>query len=151
VIPTRGKSSSKYHLHVWIEASKAAQVPYFLILDKDAENDAKKLAQESSLNRDRNLFILNRGSIEEYYPEERIIEAIKSEYVVEIGAEERKEILESPRTKAIEKFLGNKRKDTTGWKVVLGAAIATAMGRDEIDGEIRTILERLQSELGREV
>lgn len=42
LIPTRGKSKGKYHLEVWIEASKNVQIPYFMVLDKDATGEAKR-------------------------------------------------------------------------------------------------------------
>jgi len=148
IVPTYGKSSGKYHLNVWIEASGAAQVPYFVILDRDAENEVKKLTSKELLKPGSNLFILKKGSIEDYYPEGRIMEALKSEFEIEANDAEKGELLRSPRAQSIKEFLRKKGKDTTGWKVVLGRKIAATMTQEEIDEEILGVLERLKTKRG---
>jgi len=141
LIPTYGKASGRYHLTVWTDAAENTGIPYYFILDKDAQDQAKKLKER--LLPEENLFLLKRGSIEEYYPTEKIIEALKKEYQIEISAENGR--LESPIEKSIEKLLKSKVKDITGWKIAVGSIVAESMSLTEIDDEIRRIFERIRT------
>ena len=47
----------------------------------------------------------------------------------------------------IEKFISSKNKDTTGWKVAIGRRVAESMSTEEIDDEIKGILERIRTNL----
>ena len=147
LIPIYGKSAGRYHLKVWTEAVGNVGIPFFMILDKGAEREAKQLIKNKVLRYGDNLFILKRGSIEDYYPLDKLIEAIKSEYSLEIQEEEKKEIGESPRAERIEKFLKRKGKDPSGWKVRIGRKVAELMTEDEIDEEIKRIFERIATKL----
>lgn len=141
LIPTRGKASGKYHLIVWTKATENVGIPYYFILDKDAQNEAKQLKQK--LVSEESLFLLRKGAIEEYYPNDRIIEALKEEYNIEFTDEEK--ILESPKEKNIEKLIKSKKKDPTGWKIAIGRIVAESMSLNEIDDEIQRILERIRT------
>jgi len=146
LIPTYGKSSGRYHLTVWTDVAKNVNIPYFMILDKGAEKEAKKFVEKGILRINDNLFILKKGSIEEYYPKDRLIEAIKSEYNVEISDEEKERIPRNP-CENVQKFLEGKNIDPTGWKVVLGRRVAEIMTVDEIEEEIKAIIERIATKL----
>ena len=141
IIPTYGKSSGRYHLKVWTEVVKNTQIPYYMILDKGAEKEAKKFSE--LLRPDDVLFLLKRGSMEDYYPVDKLVDAIKSEYNLEITDEDKKKISESPRDKNIEELLRSKNKDTAGWKVIIGRRVSNSMVEEEIDEEIKRILERI--------
>jgi hypothetical protein len=117
-----------------------------MLLDSDAKDDAGRLVSSGLLKDTYNLFILPRGSIEDYYPEERIIEALKSEFNINVTEDERKDILKTPRAKSIKEFLTKKKLDTFGWKLSLGRTIASKMTADEVDDEIRRVVERLHTE-----
>jgi energy-coupling factor transporter ATP-binding protein EcfA2 len=93
-IPTYGKSSGKYHLGVWVNAAKSANIPYFMVLDKGAEKDAEKLIKDGILVPNHNLFILKKESLEAYYPLEKFIKAFETEYNIKFDENERK-IIES--------------------------------------------------------
>lgn len=121
------------------------KIPYFMILDKGAEREAKKL--DKILKPEDNLFLLKKGSTEDYYSPDKLIEAIRSEYELEVSEEEKKKILESPRDKNIEEFLRSKGKNTTGWKIILGRRVAEVISEDEIDEEIKRIVERIATKL----
>lgn len=141
VISIRGKTSGKYHLKVWAEAAGNIRIPYFMILDKDAEENAKKLFEiESSGCR---LFLLKKGSIEEYYPPDKLIIAIESEYGLKLDENEKVKILESPRDRNIKKLLTLKGKDTTNWKIIVGKRVAESMQESEIDEEIKGIVTKI--------
>jgi hypothetical protein len=133
-------------LDVWLDASSVANIPYFMILDKDAEKEAKKYVNEGKLEPNKNLFILKKGSIEDYYPSEKLIGAIESVCGIKLDEEERKRIVEIPRSKKIEELLKGKG-FSKGKKVDIGIKVAESMSVDEIDDEIRGILERIYSSL----
>lgn len=141
VIPIRGKASGKYHLTVWTNSTENVGIPYYFILDKDAQSEAKQLKEK--LVEEENLFLLKKGAIEEYYPDNRIIEALKKEYNIDLTEEEKK--IESPKEKNIEKLIKSKGKDATGWKIAIGRIVAESMSLNEIDDEIQRILERIRT------
>jgi energy-coupling factor transporter ATP-binding protein EcfA2 len=146
IFPTHGKERGRYMLDVWLDASSVANIPYFMILDKDAEKEAKKYVNEGKLEPNKNLFILKKGSIEDYYPSKKLIEAIESVCGIKLDEEERKRIVEIPRSKKIEELLKSKG-FSKGKKVDIGIKVAESMSVDEIDDEIRGILERIYSSL----
>jgi len=141
VVPTNGKASGKYHLTVWTDAAENTGIPYYLILDKDAQDEAGKL--RAKLVPEENLFLLKKGAIEEYYPKERIIQAIEREYSIKLSEEDKR--LDPPMDKSIEKLIRAKVRDPTGWKVAIGKAVAESMSLDEIDDEIKRIFERIRT------
>lgn len=47
----------------------------------------------------------------------------------------------------IEDFILSKIKDATGWKVAIGRIVAESMSVEEIDDEIKGILERIRTNL----
>jgi predicted ATP-dependent endonuclease of OLD family len=146
VISTRGKGSGKYHLALWTEIAKNTGIPYFMILDKDAESEAKKLSGKVLITGE-NLFTLRKGSLEEYYPEELITTVLKKNYGVDISEEEALKIVSSPRDSNIEKYLRDKKLDTKAWKVSLGREIALQIPVDEINDELKRIIERIGTRL----
>lgn len=146
LIPTYGKSSGRYHLTTWVEAVKNANIHYFMILDKDAEREAKDLVDRGLLTPDENLFLLKKGSIEDYYPMERILEAL-SKIHIEVTESEKTELSQSPRDEKIEKFLREKNKHYKGRKVDLGYAVVESMTAAEIDDELKRIFERISTRI----
>jgi ABC-type branched-subunit amino acid transport system ATPase component len=145
VIPTYGKSSGKYHLKVWTEAATNANVPFFVLLDKGAEDEAKKLSK--SLRPEDNLFFLAKGSIEDYYPEEKLREGIKDAYGIEVTKEEASKIFEIPRTKKVEEYLRSKVDNADGWKTLIGLTVANKMQPDDIAEDLKRILERIATKI----
>lgn len=146
VISTRGKSSGKYHLALWTEVAKNSGIPYFMVLDKDAKDEAESLSA-GGLTQGKNLFLLKKGSIEEYYPGERLTAALRDVYKVEITDEDSKSICKSPVEVNIEKFLKEKKLDAKGWKVSIGKRVAETVTVDELDDELKGIIERIGTRL----
>jgi len=133
VVPIYGKSSGKYHLKAWVEASKSAQVPYFMVLDKGAEAEAKKFVKDGILRPEENLFILKKGSIEHYYPLEKLVSALKDEYGIELGEPE-KDSIKVPKAETIEKLLREKGIEAKGWKVAMASRISDLMSAQVTTG-----------------
>lgn len=144
VIPTYGKACGRYHLTVWTEAAENTGIPFYAILDKDAEKEASKLLKR--LETGENLFLLKRGALEEYYPINRLADALKQEYNIEITEEEKTQLV-TPKGEAIEKLIQSKKKGATGWKTTVGRIVAESMLVQEIDDEIKGVLERIRTNL----
>jgi putative ATP-dependent endonuclease of OLD family len=109
IIPTYGKNRGRYHLDVWIEAAKSANIPFFMIFDKDAEEESKKFVNGGVLKPNDNLFILKKGSIEDYYPEETMLNGLGKILGVEFTSEEKEKLRKSPRAKSIEELAKEKK------------------------------------------
>lgn len=146
VIPIRGSGSGKYHLSVWLEAVKNTKLPFFMILDKDAHKEAEQLIKEKILKKDQNLFLLNKGPIENYYPPDTIFQAIKNVYEFDVSEDEKSDIKKN-FVSQIPTILEKHGKDNIGWKFLLGEEISKMMKSDEVDTELQTIFERIRSKL----
>jgi predicted ATP-dependent endonuclease of OLD family len=143
-IPTYGKSQGKYHLNTFIESTKAANIPFFMVLDKGAEKETKSFVKKGILKMDDNLFILKEGDIEDYYPRDKLIDTVCSEYNIELAAEEKNKLKEGSAVKVIEAMLEEKIKTVPrGWKIIVGEKVARAMEEDEISEELKRIIERI--------
>ncbi len=91
------------------------------------------------------LFILKKGSIEDYYPPPKLARALEEEFGVKLDEKEHAELEKTPRVDVVEKILTAKGKDQKGWKVSVGTKVASLMTTDEVDDELRSILERIRS------
>jgi len=146
-VQTGGKGSGKYHLQVWSDAAKNVKIPFFAIYDSDAEEEAGKV---KSLEKDVNLLILEKGTIEEYYDGEKLIAALERETGDKIPPEWKGKILSTPRVDRIKEWLKENRKQSLKWKVPVAEAVAEQMSIEELDEEIRSILERIRTSLSTE-
>jgi len=144
VIPTYGKACGKYHLTVWTDAAENTGIPFYAILDKGAEKEAKKLLKKLEVG--ENLFLLKKGPLEEYYPINRLSEALKQEFGIDPTEEEKTQLV-TPKDESIEKLIQSKKKDSAGWKTTIGRIVAESMLVGEIDDEIKGILERVRTNL----
>jgi len=145
VIPIHGKAKGAYHLNVWVDAAKSTRIPFFMVLDKDASKEAKKLTDD--LISGENLFLLEKGSMEDYYPGDKLTEVVSKTYTLQLNEDDKKRILETPRSQKVEDFLKHKKIDPKGWKVIVGREVAQMMTVNEIDDEIKRIIERISTVL----
>lgn len=147
LLPTYGKAQGKYHLNVWLSAAQNTDLPFFMIFDKGASKETKKFPDQSILKQDDNLFFLKKGDIEDYYPGEKLIEALNSEFALTLTEEEKEKVLIPPRVKNIEDLLNKKKIDLKGWKVNIARVVANEITPQEIDEELLRILERISTKL----
>lgn len=149
IIPTHGKSRGKYHLGVFIEASRAANTPFFMILDKGAGRETKQFIKDGTLKDNENLFFLKEGDFEDYYPREKLINALSSELNIEITPEEKEKLLKGSAVKIIEDTLKSKLQEALGrrwqesWKVRVSRKAAEDTSVTEIPDELRGIIGRI--------
>ena len=153
-IPTHGKSRGDYHLKVWTEVTENVGIPFFMIFDRGALDEAKKL-RSRYLEEDINFFVLDK-ELEDCYPQDKLAKALEQIYGVKVQPEWSEEeeggylpadIFEIPRAERIETALKKLGKPTRNWKVKVGRMVAESMERHEIDEQVRRVIERISSEL----
>jgi hypothetical protein len=150
IIPTHGRDRGKYHLEVWVEVCRDTNLPIYLLLDRCAEKEIKKLEAARFLDREhyhmlsqKQLETADACDIEDYYPKDILRKA-----VLELAEEEgqRKPKDEAPKdfelkdgepvVKRISDFLG--RKD---WKLKVAIRVmqqmSTEQARESMDEVLR--------------
>jgi hypothetical protein len=89
--------------------------------------------------------ILQKGSIEDYYPIELIVKALKNLFGIDIKREDINTT--KPMDKEIERILKEHSKLRKGWKIYIGKYIASELPEQEIPGEIKETFERAKKAL----
>jgi len=137
IIPTHGKGKGKYHLGIWIDAAKNTNLPIFLLLDRDAEKEIRKLEL------DKDYYHLLEKEFEDYYSKDVlkdvVSEMIKKSKEKEIAEKEKELELKEPVVEKINELL--KRKD---WKVEVGLKVVTKMTPEQIKEEMDEIVRFLR-------
>jgi predicted ATP-dependent endonuclease of OLD family len=141
IIPIRGAEKGKYHLKMWREVTKGAQIPLFILLDAHAKKEAKELIDEHLINRDH-CFVSDVSSIEETYPKNYVLKAIEDEWGIQITAKE----LADTKAETLKKAVEDKgmKLDGNWWKPVLGRRVAELMKANEIPEGTRRLIERIK-------
>lgn len=139
ILPIRGAEKGKYHLKMWKEITKSAEIPLFMFLDAHAHDEAQELIAQHLIEPERCL-VSSVASIEEYYPKKIILKAIKDEWGIQMTAKE----LADTKAKTIKNALELKgmQLDSNWWKPVLGRRVAKMMKTNEIPESIRRLIER---------
>ena len=88
--------------------------------------------------------ILERDGIEDYYPKDKLIEAINEEFEKELDEEQIQALEISPRAKKLKEILG---KPDGGWKPILGEKVAELMDKGDLDEEIKIAIRKATDKL----
>lgn len=148
ILPTRGKNTGKYHLKVWTDATEKVGIPFFMILDKGAELEAGELEKKGILKRNETIFILRDGCLEDYFPAKKLADAIRDEYNLQLDEVDERELEKRPRVESVKKLLEKKLKHIPdGWKIRIGERVANSMTPEEISEEIKSVLERIATNI----
>lgn len=140
VIPVRGVNKTWYHLKLWCEVANDVGLPKYILVDKGGENEVTTVVNEGFVEQ-KNTYVLEQGSIEDYYDSEVLISALRSLFGVEVSEEQ---IPVGDRAKAIRKLI---RKKPVEWKVPLAEEIAKkTTARKQINREVSDFLRRFYSE-----
>jgi predicted ATP-dependent endonuclease of OLD family len=145
VIPLRGKNKGKRHLQAWIEVTRNIPVSASMILDKDARAEANKLIKDK-LATSRQISVLSKGAIEDYYDASILMAVMKERY----GAEFTLDDLKPSQSEGLIKFLKKKHR---GWrqysraKSKIGEDVATKMTREQIHVDISRALAKTREYL----
>jgi hypothetical protein len=142
IILIGGEGQIKNYLRMWLELLNIFPVEYLILLDKHSERLIHLLIRELKIDIERFL-ILEKGSIEDYYPVEMIIKALKELF----GIETEKINSNKPIDKEIERILEEHRKIRRGWKVDIGKYVASQLSEEQIPKEIKVAFERVKKKL----
>lgn len=146
ILHIRGKDKGKYHLKMWVEITKNAEIPIFMLLDKNAKKEMDELLKEELIDEDHS-HLWSKGDIEDYYPPEILsivaVEVLENEYGIELTDEDKNKIKESPQIEEIEKVLKKKRKPYDAWKVLIGKEVAIKISEKDINEEIKRVMEKI--------
>jgi len=157
IIPIHGKDKGKYHLEVWMEASKDTNLPTFLLLDRVSEKEIKKLESKRLLDREhyhilsqKQLETADACDIEDYYPKD-----ILKEVVVELAKEnqtrkrkdETREDIQfkdgEPVVRKINDFLGR-----NNWKLQVAINVMQRISKEQIEENMDEIIRFLRKVAG---
>jgi hypothetical protein len=100
--PIGGEGKLEYHFRIWLGILNILPIEYLVLLDKHSEMHVVEVIKK--LNLDSNKFyIFDKGSIEDYYPVELVMKALRDLFGIEIKEDEIN--LGIPMDKAIEHIL----------------------------------------------
>jgi len=140
IIGMRGKDTGKYHIKMWYHISKNSNLPIFFIFDNDAKKEIEECISEGILN-EGNHVLLNENDIEDYYPEDKLKQAIQSLYP---SIKSSNVDMSKPRKEKLKNIF--KKHDILSWKVDLGKNVISRMESHEIKstfGELKKVFEFL--------
>lgn len=152
IIPTHGRDRGKYHLEVWVEACRDTNLPIYLLLDRCAEKEIRKLEGARSLDREhyhmlsqKQLEAADACDIEDYYPKDILRKAVLefAEGSPRKGKDEAPKDLElkegEPVVERINGFLG--RKD---WKLKAAMRVMQEMSAEQAKESMDEVLRFLR-------
>lgn len=142
LFPLCGASKARIKIKFWRELTQRIRVPLFMLVDLDGQAYARQ-AVDQGLIKQENVFILSKGTIEDYYPIGVLSKSIKEM----CGKEPVWGTLEGKKEWAINGYL--KKNNYLGeWKIDLGKKVAQAMTEEQVDNEIRELLKKTAASSG---
>jgi predicted ATP-dependent endonuclease of OLD family len=142
--PIGGGGKLESHFRIWLGILNILPIEYLVLLDKHSEMHVVEVIKKLNLDSSR-FYIFEKGSIEDYYPVELVMKALKDLFGIEIKEEEIN--LGIPMDKTIEHILDKYSKKRRGWKVDIGKYVASQMIKEQIPKEVKEILERIKKQL----
>jgi len=141
ILPIRGAEKGRYHLKMWREITRSAEIPLFALFDVHAQGEANECIEQGLIERDR-CVVSDVASIEENYPKKHVLKAIKDEWGIEMRVSE----MVDTKVETIKNALVNSGMELEGnwWKPPLGRRVAEKMKANEIPDEIRRLIERIK-------
>lgn len=141
ILAIGGDKKLENYLRIWLEIMEYAPADYLVILDKHGAELAQRLAKELHIEITK-FHVWRKGSIEDYYPVDIAIEALKDLFDVEVT---KKDINKNePLDKELKRILESAGKIRKGWKVEIGAYVAEKMEVKAIPAEIKTVFKYIK-------
>ena len=141
-----GSSRGRRKVEFWAEVGRDSGLPLYLILDKDAQDEAEQAIGGQLISRDRCL-VLEKGNLEDYYPQRALEEVLSTQFNVTVE----EPIPVGKRVERLRRLLSCKVKGKNAWKPILAEEVAKTMTRDEAESEIGEIvgfLRKIYYEVG---
>jgi predicted ATPase len=147
IISIGGEGQLKNYLRMWLELLNIFPSEYIVLLDKHSERLIHELIRElRELKIDVDKFlILSKGSIEDYYPVEIVVKALKELFSIEIKKEDIDPF--KPRDKEIERILKEHNKIRRRWKIDIGEYVASQLPKEGIPSEIEVAFKKVKEKV----
>lgn len=142
IISIGGEGRLKDNLRIWLEVVKHAPAKYLVIVDNHSAGLVTDISKEMSIPMEM-FYILSEHAIEDYYPPRYLVEAMKVLYEIDIESKDLRKKEGESRATTIKKFLEESGKIENGWKVRIGAYVASRMKPSEIPDDLSTALKRI--------
>lgn len=142
VIAIGGESKLEQYLKIWLEIMQYAPVDYMVVLDKHSSDLALRLCKEMDIETSK-FHVWKKGSIEDYYPLDIVIEALKECFGV--GIDPKAIDKNKPLDKELKWMLEKQGKIRGGWKVEIGTFVAEKIETEKIPKEIKEVFKVIQS------
>ncbi|MHA1263437.1 MAG: ATP-dependent nuclease [Candidatus Freyarchaeota archaeon] len=142
IISIGGEKQLKNYLRIWMELLNVTPIEYLILLDKHSESLVSSLIRDLKINVNKFL-ILEKGSIEDYYPLDLVHKALKELF----GIDEEEINQSNPLDKEIKRILEKHGKIRRRWKVDIGEYIASQMSEEQIPEEIKNAFERVKEQI----
>lgn len=142
VISIGGESKLEQYLKIWLEIMQYAPADYLVILDRHSGELATRLITELNIESSR-FHVWQKGSVEDYYPLDIALEALKELFGVEIIQKDIKK--REPLDKELKRVLEAQGRIRKGWKVEIGTYVAEKMGIKRIPSEMKNVFQYIKS------
>lgn len=144
VIAIGGDSKLEQYLKIWLEIMQYAPADYLVILDRHSGELASRLCSEMNIESNK-FHVWRNGSIEDYYPLDIAIEALKELFSVEVTTKDINK--KEPLDKELKRLLESQGKIRKGWKVEVGAYVAEKIETTKIPKEIQGVFKHIKSRI----
>jgi predicted ATPase len=144
VISIGGQNQLKNYLRIWTQILGYVPLEYLVILDRHSKELIHDIVKELGVEAKR-FIVLERESIEDYYPPELIVEALKALGIEDIT--EKDIDPNKPIVKQIEKILKERGKMKKNWKIWIGHYVAEKMDKEKIPLEIQEAFNIIRKHL----
>ncbi len=145
-VRANGSSRGRRKVEFWAEVGRDSGLPLYLILDKDAQDEAEQAIGGQLISRERCL-VLEKGNLEDYYPQRALEEVLSTQFNVTVE----EPIPVGKRVEGLRRLLSRKVKGKNAWKPILAEEVAKTMTRDEAESETGVIvgfLRKIYHEVG---
>lgn len=142
VINIGGDSNLEHYLRIWLELIQYAPADYMVVLDKHSSDLALRLSKEMNIETSR-FHVWKKGSIEDYYPPNIVVEALKECFGIEVTSKDINK--NEPLDKELKRILEDRDKIRKGWKVDIGTFVAEKIETKNIPGEIGDLFKNIKS------
>ena len=131
----RKKPSREYRLRIWIDVARKAEIPLYILLHKEAENEVEELIKDGSLAK-LNCAILSEG-IEEQIPVETLVSVLNENYQLNLNIQNMYK--HQIRMVDVERILRKKKKMHLGWKKLVAKKAAEKMPSEKIPIQVKKL------------
>ena len=146
-IAAGGDSRGRRKIEFWAEVGRDANVPLYVILDKNAEQEAQTAIDKGDVASE-NCLILEKGSLEDNYPTSYLQKALADCFDIESEPED---LRADPDMVTVIKRVVGRKAIKHSWKLTLAEEVARQLSRNDAELELRDIvdfLRRMHTDLG---